>query len=347
MEKQCILSLSKEGLQEALKQLSQPAFRAGQIFTWLHQKRVQTFVEMTNIPKSLMEQLEENFYIATPTIQKKQVSKDGTVKYLFTLQDGHAIETVVMRYRHGNSICVSTQVGCRMGCKFCASTIGGLQRNLSTGEMLGQVYAATADLAEMMDSLVLMGIGEPLDNFDNVVAFLNAIASPEGYGLSRRSISLSTCGLVPGIDRLAGEKLGLTLSISLHAPFNEMRSGMMPVNDAYNIEELLAACRRYQKETGRRVSFEYTLVGGVNDTKECALALAAHVRTLTAAHVNLIPLNTVEETGLVSSNNEKVQAFKTILEENGVETTVRRRLGEDIAAACGQLRRESATQSRE
>ncbi len=340
MEKQDILNLQEEALETALQEMGQPKYRAGQVFNWLHAKKVKTFTEMRNLPKTLQAVLEENYYIGRLEMLQKQVSKDGTVKYLFGLQDENAIETVVMRYHHGNSICVSTQVGCRMGCRFCASTVGGLVRNLSAGEILQQVYTAAEDLGEPMSSVVLMGIGEPLDNLDNVTAFLRLLSAPNGNGLGQRSVSLSTCGVVPGIDALANEKFGLTLSVSLHAPNDEIRSRMMPVNDAYNIKDVLNACKRYQKATGRRISFEYTAVEDVNDRKEHAVALAKQLKGI-VAHVNLIPLNTAGGAAYSASSAAKMEEFKEQLIKNGIETTVRRRLGDDISAACGQLRSES------
>lgn len=340
-QKEDILCLSPAALSEALKEMGQPAYRAKQLFSWVHKQQAASFDEMDNLPKALRAQLSQRFHLAPFEILRKQVSQDGTVKYLFALDDANAIETVVMRYRQGNSICISTQVGCRMGCTFCASTKNGLVRNLTAGEMLSQIYTAQRDLGEKMSSLVLMGIGEPLDNFENVVSFLRLLSEPEGFALGQRNVSLSTCGLVPGIDALAKEKFGLTLSVSLHAPFNEMRSGMMPVNNAYNIDEVIAACKRYQKATGRRISFEYTLIKGVNDTRACALELAALTQGF-VSHVNLIPLNTVEGTGLSASEVNDIQKFENLLKEKGVTVTVRRRLGQDISAACGQLRTENA-----
>ena len=341
MCKVSILSCSPEELSAALKEMGQPAFRAKQVFQWLHQKQAASFDEMSNLPLSLRQALMEQFFIEQYPIQRKQVSTDGTVKYLFRLRDGNCIETVVMRYNHGNSVCVSTQVGCRMGCRFCASTKGGLVRSLTAGEILEQVYMAQRDTGEAVSSVVLMGIGEPMDNFDAVVRFLQLISHPGGRALSQRSVSLSTCGIVPGIEKLAAYGFGLTLSISLHAPFNEMRSGMMPINDAYPIEEVLAACRHYQKATGRRISFEYTMVNGVNDSEACAKKLAGLLRGL-VSHVNLIPINPVDGTGFSASDAANIERFRKMLEQLGVTVTVRRRLGQDISAACGQLRAESA-----
>lgn len=341
MQKTCISSYTLEQLAEQLKALGQPAFRAKQIFHWLHQKLVTEFSAMTDQPKALLAKLEEEYYIAAPIIQRRQQSRDGTVKYLFRLADGNCIETVVMRYNYGNTVCVSTQVGCRMGCRFCASTQAGRVRNLEAGEIAAEIYAAQKDIGERISHIVLMGIGEPLDNFDNVMDFLTIISSPEGVNIGMRNISLSTCGIVPQIDRLAEKKLQLTLSISLHAPNNAMRSQMMPVNDAYPVEELIAACRRYQKVTGRRISFEYSMVRGVNDSPATAKELAKLIRGM-GAHVNLIPINPVDGSPYSATDAENVKRFQNMLTELGVNATVRRRLGSDISAACGQLRREAA-----
>ena len=341
MQKTCISSYTLEQLAEQLKAMGQPAFRAKQIFHWLHQKLVTEFSAMTDQPKALLAKLEEEYYIAAPIIQRRQQSRDGTVKYLFRLADGNCIETVVMRYNYGNTVCVSTQVGCRMGCRFCASTQAGRVRNLEAGEIAAEIYAAQKDIGERISHIVLMGIGEPLDNFDNVMDFLTIISSPEGVNIGMRNISLSTCGIVPQIDRLAEKKLQLTLSISLHAPNNAMRSQMMPVNDAYPVEELIAACRRDQKVTGRRISFEYSMVRGVNDSPATAKELAKLIRGM-GAHVNLIPINPVDGSPYSATDAENVKRFQNMLTELGVNATVRRRLGSDISAACGQLRREAA-----
>ena len=341
MQKTCISSYTLEQLTERLKAMGQPAFRAKQIFHWLHQKLVTEFSAMTDQPKALLAKLEEEYYIAAPVIQRRQQSKDGTVKYLFRLADGNCIETVVMRYNYGNTVCVSTQVGCRMGCRFCASTQAGRVRNVEAGEIAAEIYAAQKDIGERISHIVLMGIGEPLDNFDNVMDFLTIISSPEGVNIGMRNISLSTCGIVPQIDKLAEKKLQLTLSISLHAPNNAMRSQMMPVNDAYPVEELIAACRRYQKVTGRRISFEYSMVRGVNDSPATAKELAKLIRGM-GAHVNLIPINPVDGSPYSATDAENVKRFQNMLTDLGVNATVRRRLGSDISAACGQLRREAA-----
>ena len=341
MSKNCISSYTLEGLTALMKELGQPAFRAKQIFHWLHQKLVTEFSAMTDQPKALLAKLEEGYYIAAPAIVRRQQSKDGTVKYLFALADGNCIETVIMRYHYGVTACVSTQVGCRMGCRFCASTQAGRVRNLEAGEIAAQIYAAQKDIGERISHIVLMGIGEPLDNFDNVMDFLSIISSPDGVNIGMRNISLSTCGVVPMIDKLAEKKLQLTLSISLHAPNDEMRSKMMPVNDAYPVAQLIAACRRYQETTGRRVSFEYSMVRGVNDSPATAKELAALIRGM-GAHVNLIPINPVDGSPYSATDAENVKRFQSLLTDLGVNATVRRRLGSDISAACGQLRREEA-----
>ena len=341
MSKNCISSYTPEQLTALMKELGQPAFRAKQIFHWLHQKLVTEFSAMTDQPKALLAKLEEGYYIAAPAIVRRQQSKDGTVKYLFALEDGNCIETVIMRYHYGVTACVSSQVGCRMGCRFCASTQAGRVRNLEAGEIAAQIYTAQKDVGERISHIVLMGIGEPLDNFDNVMDFLSIISSPDGVNIGMRNISLSTCGVVPMIDKLAEKKLQLTLSISLHAPNDEMRSKMMPVNDAYPVAQLIAACRRYQQTTGRRVSFEYSMVRGVNDSPATARELAALIRGM-GAHVNLIPINPVDGSPYSATDAENVKRFQSLLTDLGVNATVRRRLGSDISAACGQLRREEA-----
>ena len=323
-----------------MKEMGQPAFRAKQLFKWLHEKQARSFSEMTDQPKAFLAALEERFFIETLETERRQQSKDGTVKYLFRLPDGNCIETVLMRYSYGNTVCVSTQVGCRMGCRFCASTQGGRVRNLTAGEIANEVYAAARDTGERVSHIVLMGIGEPLDNFDHVMDFLSIISSPNGVNIGMRNISLSTCGLVPMIYKLAERHLGLTLSVSLHAPTDEMRSSMMPVNDVYPVEQLIRACRDYQQETGRRVSFEYSMVNGVNDSPQTARRLAQLIKGM-GAHVNLIPINPVDGSPYSATDAANVKRFQTLLTELGVNATVRRRLGTDISAACGQLRREA------
>ena len=332
-------SMTQAELGQVLKELGQPAFRAKQVYTWLH-KGVRSYDEMSNLPKNLRDSLAEKYPLRIPKVVRKQESqKDGTIKYLWELSDGNCVETVLMRYHYGNTVCISTEVGCKMGCAFCASTLGGLVRKLEPFEMLDQVLFTQVDSGLPVSHIVLMGIGEPLDNYDNVLRFLELVNSADGMNISMRHISLSTCGLVPGIDKLAQEKLQLTLSVSLHAPTDEIRNTIMPVNKAYPTEELLAACRRYYDRTGRRISFEYAMINGVNDTPEAARTLLKRLKGL-PAHMNLIPLNHVEESPLKPSTRQAVQQFQKILEDGGVPATVRRTLGSDIDASCGQLRRK-------
>ncbi len=337
-------SLTQPELAAILKELGQPAFRAKQVYTWLH-KGVRSYEEMTNLPKSLRDRLAENYPIQPPQVLRKQESqRDGTIKYLWQLSDGNCVETVLMRYHYGNTVCISTEVGCRMGCAFCASTLGGLVRRLEPFEMLDQVLFTQVDSGLPISHIVLMGIGEPLDNFDNVMRFLELVNSPDGMNISMRHISLSTCGLVPKIDELAKRKLQLTLSVSLHAPNDEIRNRIMPVNKAYPTEELLDACRRYYQSTNRRISFEYAMIGGVNDKPEHAQELLRRLKGL-PAHFNLIPLNHVEESPLKPSTRAAVAAFQKTLEGGGATATVRRTLGGDIDASCGQLRRKYTKQN--
>jgi len=334
-----IKSMTQAELAQVLKELGQPAFRAKQVYTWLH-RGVRSYEEMTNLPKSLRDTLALQYPICPPKVVRRQESqKDGTIKYLWELSDGNCVETVLMRYHYGNTVCISTEVGCRMGCAFCASTLGGLVRKLEPYEMLDQVLFTQVDSGLPVSHIVLMGIGEPLDNFENVMRFLQLVNSADGMNISMRHISLSTCGLVPGIDALAEKKLQLTLSVSLHAPTDEIRNTIMPVNRAYPIEELLAACRRYYEKTNRRISFEYAMINGVNDTSQAAKTLLKRLKGL-PAHMNLIPLNHVEESPLKPSTRESVQQFQKILEDGGIPATVRRTLGGDIDASCGQLRRK-------
>ena len=338
-------SMSLTEMGALFKELGQPAFRAKQVYTWLH-KGVRSYEEMTNLPKALRDVLAERYPICAPEVVRRQESKvDGTIKYLWKLSDGNCVETVLMRYHYGNTVCISTEVGCRMGCAFCASTLGGLVRRLEPFEMLDQVLFTQVDSGLPISHIVLMGIGEPLDNFDNVMRFLELVNSPEGMNISMRHISLSTCGLVPKIDALAEKKLQLTLSVSLHAPSDEIRNTIMPVNKAYPTEELLAACRRYYQKTNRRISFEYAMINGVNDTEEAAKLLIKRLKGL-PAHMNLIPLNHVEESPLKPSTKQAVARFQKLLEDAGIPATVRRTLGGDIDASCGQLRRKyTKTQS--
>ena len=321
------------------KEMGEPAFRAKQVYKWLH-SGVRTYDEMTNIPQSLRQRLAENHPINAPEVVRKQESaRDGTIKYLWKLHDGNCVETVLMRYHYGNTVCISTEVGCPMGCAFCASTLGGLVRRLEPNEMLDQVLFTQIDSGLPVSHIVLMGIGEPLDNFDNVMRFLELVNSKEGMNISMRHISLSTCGLVPKIDALAEKKLQISLAISLHGPNDEVRNRIMPVNKAYPIDTLLAACRRYYDATSRRIHFEYAMIDGVNDSEDDARELLRRLKGL-PAHVNMIPLNHVEESPLKPSSRAAVARFQKILEDGGVTATVRRTLGGDIDASCGQLRRK-------
>ena len=332
-----IKSMTQEEITDALRAMGEPAFRGKQVFSWLH-KGATDFAEMNNLSKPLREKLGKEFTITAPTVARKQVSRlDGTVKYLWELRDGNCIETVLMSYHHGNTVCISSQVGCRMGCKFCASTIAGKVRDLTPSEMLDQVLFTQLDSGKDISNIVLMGIGEPLDNRANVLRFLQLVNHPEGLNIGMRHISLSTCGVVPGIDALAEENLQLTLSVSLHAPDSATRSRIMPVNNADDVEELFAACHRYFKKTGRRISFEYAMIDGVNDHDWQADLLAERIRGM-PGHVNLIPLNDVVESEFKPSR--RVAAFQKRLESHGLTATVRRSLGGDIDASCGQLRRK-------
>ena len=342
-----LLSLFPEELEQLLLSCGEPKYRAKQIFPAIH-KGI-PLEEITSIGQKTRNALAEKAYFYLPTPERKLVSAlDGTVKYLFKLMDGNCVESVVMRYEHGNTICISSQVGCRMGCKFCASTIGGKVRDLTPDELIGQIIAAERDLSERISNIVMMGIGEPLDNYTNVLKFLRLVNHPDGLNIGYRHISLSTCGLCDKIDALAEENLPLTLSISLHAPDDETRSEIMPVNRKYGVDRLLSSCKSYYRKTGRRISFEYTLISGKNDSKEHALRLARKLnRALRTReetmpiHVNLIPVNEVEETGFRRSGHRAISAFAAVLEDNGIRATVRRKLGSDINASCGQLRRES------
>ena len=349
-QKPSLLSLSVEELEEWMLAEGEAKYRAKQIFPQLH--RGITPDEMTNLGKKLQEKLRASFSWHLPVVEQKLVSTiDGTVKFLFGLYDGNCVESVVMKYEHGNTICISSQVGCRMGCKFCASTIGGRVRDLTPDELLGQVIAAQKEIGERISNIVMMGIGEPLDNYDNVLKFLHLVNCEAGLNIGYRHISLSTCGLVDRIKMLMEEDLPITLSISLHAPDDETRSAIMPINNRYGVAELLDTCRAYFARTGRKISFEYTLIAGKNDSVESAYQLArvlnAHLRSRTETmpiHVNLIPVNEVSETGFKHSGREAVAAFAKALESKGIRATVRRKLGSDINASCGQLRRAAMKQ---
>lgn len=335
-----IKSLSFDELVALVNALDLPKYRAGQLFSWLHKFGVTDFSQMANIPKSIRSVLAERYYISGCSIEEKYVSRiDSTVKYLFRLHDGEYIESVIMKYKYGYTICVSSQVGCKMGCRFCASTLAGFKRNLTAGEIEGQIHAAQADLNIRISHIVLMGIGEPLDNLDNVIRFIENVNNDNGLNISARNITLSTCGIVPKIKALMQLNLQITLTISLHAPNNEIRSRTMPVNEKYGVHELIAVCREYALRTSRRVSFEYTLIKDVNDSRECAEELSELIKGM-LCHVNLIPVNNVDERNNIRSTDESVNNFLQILQKNGINATIRRTLGSDINASCGQLRRK-------
>ncbi len=336
-----ISSLPYARLEELCAALGQPAYRAGQLFGWLHQKGAGSFTQMSNLPAAFRTALAGAWAVEMPEVEWERKSQDGTVKYLFCLADGHCVEAVLMGYQHGNSLCISSQVGCRMGCRFCASTQNGLQRGLTAGEMAGQVYAAEKASGSSVSHIVLMGIGEPLDNFDNVMDFVEIITDARGKNLAGRHLSLSTCGLVEQIEKLAERGLSLTLSISLHAADDETRQSLMPVAKRYTIAQLLAACRAYQSSTGRRISYEYAVVPGVNDAEQDAKKLAGLLRGM-GGHVNLIPVNPVEGSPYKTHSRQAAEAFCGRLSALGLNATVRRSLGSDIGAACGQLRAEHA-----
>ena len=335
---QDLKSMTQEEMTLALKAMGQPSFRGKQVFTWLH-KGVTSFDEMTNLPKDLRDKLKSEFFLTVPKVARKQMSKqDGTIKYLWELSDGNCIESVLMRYHYGNTVCISSQVGCRMGCAFCASTVAGKVRDLTPAEMLDQVLFTQLDSGLEISNIVLMRIGEPMDNLDTVLRFLELVNHPDGMNIGMRHISLSTCGVIPGIRRLADLGLQLTLSVSLHAPDSETRSKIMPVNRAYDVEKLFDACHDYFKKTGRRISFEYAMIDGVNDQDWQADLIAAKLKGM-PGHVNLIPLNDVVESPFKPS--KRISAFQKRLESHGITATVRRSLGGDIDASCGQLRRKA------
>ena len=328
-----------EELKKEMIELGEKPFRAEQIFKWIHQEKVKTFEEMTNLSLELRKKLEENYTMCNYKTLKKQESKDGTIKYLFDVLDGNAIETVLMRYHHGNSICVSSQIGCKMGCKFCASTGINFIRSLTSGEIVEQIIAVEQDTGEKISNVVFMGIGEPFDNYDNVVNAIKIINNPKGLNIGARHISISTSGIVPKIYQLAEENIQCTLSISLHATSNEKRSSMMPVNNAYPIEELMKACKEYIKKTNRRISFEYALAKDNNDNLQDAKELVKLLKGM-LCHVNLIPINKIENGKFDKSSNENIMKFRDYLNDHGIVATIRRELGSDIDAACGQLRRK-------
>ncbi|MDO4268680.1 MAG: 23S rRNA (adenine(2503)-C(2))-methyltransferase RlmN [Eubacteriales bacterium] len=338
-EKKDIKSLYLPELEQELALLGEKSFRAKQIYQWLHQKLAAGFDEMSNLSRPLREKLREEFELTCLQAVDVKISRiDGTRKYLFRLGDGNVIESVWMKYHHGDSVCISSQVGCRMGCRFCASTIDGLERNLTASEMLDQIYRIQADTGERVSNVVVMGSGEPMDNYDNVIRFIRMISDEQGLHISQRNITVSTCGIVPGILKFAGEGLSVTLALSLHAPSDEVRQTLMPIAGRYGLSEVLDACRQYFEKTGRRLTFEYSLVSGVNDNLDEARALASLIRGM-HGHVNLIPVNPIKERDFVQSDQRAIQAFKNYLEKQGIQVTVRREMGRDINGACGQLRR--------
>lgn len=339
-----ILDFSLEELKECIVKNKESGFRAKQVFNWIYNSFVWDFNEMKNLPKSTKEKLSQEFYIGIPKIVKKLESQDkNTYKFLFEYKDGNIIESVVMKYKHGNSICVSTQVGCRMGCKFCASTLEGVIRNLTAGEIIAQVLAAQREIGERISNIVLMGSGEPLDNYDNVVKFLKLVTAEYTLNIGQRHITLSTCGIVPKIRELADTNLNITLAISLHAPYDDLRKEMMPIANKYSIKELIEICKYYIEKTNRRVTFEYSLVNGKNDTLECADKLGNLLKGL-LCHINLIPVNEIKENNYKKSSLKNIEVFSNMLKERGIETTIRREMGSDINAACGQLRRSYISQ---
>lgn len=340
-----IRSFEEEEMEEIARSFGEKAFRGKQLFQWVHDKRVESFDGMSNLSVRFREKLKENYRISGVTQLDKQISQKGdTAKYLFGLDDGNVIESVWMKYHHGNSVCISSQVGCRMGCTFCASTLTGLTRNLTAGEMLSQIYEIQRDTGERVSNVIVMGMGEPLDNYDNLLRFIRLVSHEKGIGISQRNITVSTCGLVEQIRRLAEEKLQITLAISLHAPNDEIRRRTMPVANRYGIDEIMQACRDYFDATGRRITFEYSMIRGVNDKREHAQELADRLHGMNC-HVNLIPLNEVKERECLRSRKEDIQQFKLVLEKNHRNVTIRREMGSDIDAACGQLRKKFLTKS--
>lgn len=338
-----IKSLPLQELYEELGTRGEKAFRARQMYEWMHVKLARGFDEMTNLPKGLRESCREWYtYAALRTVRTQESELDGTKKFLFELSDGNLVETVRMKYRHGNSVCISSQVGCRMGCGFCASTLAGYVRNLRPSEMLDQIYAVTLLTEERVSNVVVMGIGEPLDNYNNLITFIRMLTDENGLNISQRNVTVSTCGIVPGIKRLAEEELQITLAVSLHAAEDGLRQSLMPIAKRYSLEELMEACRYYFDKTGRRVTFEYSLIAGVNDSDRDAEKLVRLVRPLNC-HVNLIPMNPVKERDYLGSGAERARAFKNGLEKNKINVTIRREMGRDINGACGQLRRDGGT----
>lgn len=342
-----IKSLTRQELRTELENMGEKAFRANQLYEWLHKKLARDYEEMTNIPKSLKEKLKQSVKLTSLSIAQIQTSKlDGTKKYLFELEDGNFVESVWMKYHHGNSVCISSQVGCRMGCRFCASTLDGLERNLTPAEMLDQIYAISADTGERVSNVVVMGTGEPLDNYDNLLKFIRLITDENGLNISQRNITVSTCGLVENMKRLADEKLQITLALSLHGSTQEKRRELMPIANKYDISEVIDACKYYFDKTGRRITFEYSLVGGVNDTDEDAENLCSLVYGINC-HVNLIPVNPIKERDYVETEKKNVISFQQKLEKKHINATVRREMGRDIDGACGQLRRRHTKERQE
>ena len=339
-EKTDIKSMNLEELKSYMESIGEKPFRAKQLYQWMHEKQAASFDEMTNLSKSFQEKLKNESRFVSLKQEAVQISKiDGTRKYLFALDDGNVIESVLMRYKHGNSVCISSQVGCRMGCRFCASTLDGLVRGLTPSEMLDQIYRITRDTGERVANVVVMGTGEPMDNFDNLLKFIELLTDENGLNISQRNVTVSTCGIVPKMRELADKKLAITLALSLHASNQKKRLELMPVANKYDIHEVIDACRYYFEQTGRRVTFEYSLVGGVNDTKEDAKELTELIHGMNC-HVNLIPVNPIRERDYVQSNAHVIEAFKEKLERSGLTVTVRREMGRDIDGACGQLRRK-------
>ena len=338
-----IKSMTLTELQEKMQDLSEKPYRAKQLYDWMHVKLARDYEEMSNLPKSLKEKCRQHFdYTALTALQVQESKIDGTKKFLFALSDGNLVESVWMRYKHGNSVCISSQVGCRMGCRFCASTIGGWERNLLPSEMLDQIYAITLLTGERVSNVVVMGTGEPLDNYDNLLRFLKLLTDENGLHISQRNITVSTCGIVPMIRKLAEEKLQITLALSLHAATDEKRRALMPIAEKYSLDELMEVCTYYFEKTGRRITFEYSLASGVNDTKEDVRKLTALIGKMNC-HINLIPINPVKERNFVQSDKVAVEVFKNKLEKNGINVTIRREMGRDIDGACGQLRRNHIT----
>ena len=341
MEKKDIASYSFEELQEEMLAIGEKGFRSRQIYSWIHEKLVDDFEEMTNLPKTLRQKLESAYEIRRVEMEKRQISKiDGTNKFLFCLKDGNMVESVLMKYKHGNSVCISSQVGCRMGCRFCASTLDGLERNLTPSEMLRQVYQIQKITGERVSNIVIMGTGEPLDNYDNFLKFIHMVSDEHGLNISQRNITASTCGIVPNIRRLAEEKLQITLALSLHGSNQEKRRSLMPVANKYELHEVLEACDYYFEKTGRRITFEYSLVHGVNDTPEDAKELMGILKDRNC-HLNLIPVNPIKERNYEKPDKKSADNFKNKLEKNGINVTIRREMGSDIDGACGQLRRKT------